>query len=268
MKDKIKSFIYYGSEYYISLADLRTMVPGAYLFLGFTGAVAGIAGNAPVLMTIFLSFIVVYAIVVYTFHLWCPQPSFSCRFAMSAFSTLSLSIILQSWMFLILLVGECIDVWDIVLVVVLQIISSVIYFLITRKRISKGRFKAKKSSKTNINIAVISGAAFAGMRMGRMLRDSMNSSLAATLAMVGFTCIAVLCSVIATMHIMKFCYCKIYGISCGKEYENTSPLLFAEKKEKKSLPKRIWSGVWKITLLVLLIAILYGVYQVSQQPTA
>ena len=267
MKDKIKSFIYYGSENYISLASLRTMVPAAYLFLGFTGAVAGIAGNAPVLMTIFLSFVVVYAIVVYTFHLWCPQPSFSCRFAMSAFSTLSLSIILQSWMFLILLVGEYIDVWDIVLVAVLQIISSVIYFLITRKRISKGGFKAKKSSKTNINIAVISGAAFAGMRMGRMLR-SMNSSLAATLAMVGLTCIAVLCSVIATMHIMKFCYCKIYGISCGKEYENTSPLLFAEKKEKKSLPKRIWSVVWKIMLLVLLIAILYGVYQVSQQPTA
>ena len=116
MKDKIKSFIYYGLENYISLASLRTMVPAAYLFLGFTGAVAGIAGNAPVLMTIFLSFIVVYAIVVYTFHLWCPQPSFSCRFAMSAFSTLSLSIILQSWMFLILLVGEYIDVWDIVAV--------------------------------------------------------------------------------------------------------------------------------------------------------
>ena len=267
MKDKIKSFIYYGSENYISLASLRTMVPAAYLFLGFTGAVAGIAGNAPILMAVFLSFIAIYAIVVYTFHLWCPQPSFSCRFAVSAFSTLSLSIILQSWMFLILLVGKYIDVWDIVLVAVLQIISSAIYFLITRERISKGIFRAKKSSKTNISIAVISGAAFAGVRMGRMLRG-MNSSLAATLAMVGFTCIAVLFSVIATMHIMKFCYCKIYGISCGKEYENTSPLLFAEKKEKKSLPKRIWSVVWKITLLILLIAILYGVYQVSQQPTA
>ena len=267
MKDKIESFIYYGSENYISLSSLRTMIPAAYLFLGFTGAVAGIAGNAPILTTIFLSFIVVYAIVVYTFHLWCPQPSFACRFAVSAFSTLSLSIILQSWMFLILLVGEYIDVWDIVLVAVLQIISSAIYFLITRKRISKGIFKAKKSSKTNINIAVISGASFAGMRMGRMLRG-MNSSLAATLAMVGLACIAVLCSVIATMHIMKFCYCKSYGISCGKECEDTSPLLFAEKKEKKSLPKRIWSIVWKITLLILLIAILYGVYQVSRQPTA
>ena len=134
-------------------------------------------------------------------------------------------------MFLILLVGKYIDVWDIVLVAALQIISSAIYFLITRKRINKGIFKAKKSSKTNINIAIISGASFAGMRMGRMLRG-MNSSLAATLAMIGFTCIAVLCSVIATMHIMKFYYCKKYGINCGKGYETTSPLLVAEKKER------------------------------------
>lgn len=267
MKDKIKSFVYYGSENYISLSSLRTMVPAAYLFLGFMGAVAGIAGNAPILTAVFLSFIAIYAIVVYTFHLWCPQPSFPCRFAMSAFSTLSLSIILQSWMFLILLVGKYIDVWDIVLVAALQIISSTVYFLIIRKRINKGIFKAKKTSKTNINIAVISGAAFAGMRMGRMLRG-MTSSLAATLAMIGFTCVAVLCSVIATMHIMKFCYCKIYDISCGKDYEDKSPLLFAEKKEKKSLPKRIWSVAWKTMLLILLVAILYGVYQVSQQPIA
>ena len=266
MRDKIKSFVYYGSENYISLSSLRTMVPAAYLFLGFTGAVAGIAGNAPILTIVFLSFIAIYAIVVYTFHLWCPQPSFSCRFAMSAFSTLSLSIILQSWMFLILLIGKYIDVWDIVLVATLQIISSVAYFIITGKRINRGNFKTKKSSKTNINIAIISGASFAGMRMGRMLRG-MDSSLAATLAMIGFTCIAVLCSIIATMHIMKFGYCKKYGINCGKDYETTSPLLFVEKKEKKSLPKRIWSVAWKIMLLMLLVAILYGAYQVSQQPT-
>ena len=266
MRDKIKSFVYYGSENYISLSSLRTMVPAAYLFLGFTGAVAGIAGNAPILTIVFLSFIAIYAIVVYTFQLWCPQPSFSCRFAMGAFSTLSLSIILQSWMFLILLIGKYIDVWDIVLVAALQIISSVAYFIITRKRINKGIFKAKKSSKTNINIAIISGASFAGMRMGRMLRG-MDSSLAATFAMIGFTCIAVLCSIIATMHIMKFGYCKKYDINCGKDYETTSPLLFVEKKEKKSLPKRIWSVAWKVMLLMLLVAILYGVYQVSQQPT-
>lgn len=266
MKENIKSFVYYGSENYISLSTLRLMIPCAYLFLGFFGAVAGIVGDAPILLAVFLSFIAIYAIVVYTFPLWCPHPSFSCRFAMSAFSALSLNIILQSWMFLILLVGNYIDVWDIVLIVALQIISSAIYYLITIKRISNGKFKAKKFSKANINIAVISGASFAGMRIGRMLRG-MNSSLAATVAMVGFTCIAVLCSVIAIMHIMKFCYCKKYGINCGKDYETTSPLLFAEKKEKKSLPKRIWSVAWKVMLLMLLVAILYGVYQVSQQPT-
>ena len=70
------------------------------------------------------------------------------------------------------------------------------------------------------------------------------------------------------MHIMKFYYCKKYGMNCGKDYETTSPLLVAEKKEKKSLLKRIWSVVWKVMLLILLVAILYGVYQVSQQPTA
>lgn len=242
------------------------MVPAAYLFLGFTGAVAGIAGNAPVLMAVFLSFIAIYAIVVYTFHLWCPTPSFACRFAVSAFSTLSLSVILQSWMFLILLVGRYIDIWDIVLIVALQIISSGIYFWITSKRIGKGRYKAEKSSKTNMNIAIISGASYAGIRIGRMLQE-MNSALAATLVMVGFTYIAVLCSVIATMHIMKFCYCKQYGIQCGKDYETTSPRLFAQKKKKKSLPQKIWSVIWKAMLFILLIAILYGVYQVSRQPT-
>lgn len=266
MKDKVQSFVYYGSEHYISLSSLRAMVPAVYLLLGFTGAVVGIVGNAPVLMAAFLSLIAAYAIVVYTFHLWCPTPSFACRFAVSAFSALSISIILQSWVFLFLLVGKRTDVWDIVCIVALQMISSAIYFLITRKRISKGNFIAKKSSKTNISIAIISGASYAGMRIGRMLRET-NFSLAATLAMVGLTCIAVLCSVVATMHIMKFCYCKSYGITCGKDSETTSPLLFAKKKEKKSLPKRIWSVVWKTTLLLLLVALLYGVYQVSHQPT-
>ncbi|MBQ4598336.1 MAG: hypothetical protein IJB19_00310 [Clostridia bacterium] len=265
MQDKIKSFVYYGSEHYISLSSLRAMVPTAYLFLGFTGAVAGIAGNAPVLMAVFLSFIATYAIVVYTFHLWCPTPSFACRFAVSAFSALSLSVILQSWVFLILLVGRYIDIWDIVLIVALQIISSVIYFLITSKRIRKGSYKAEKSSKTNVSIAIISGASCAGMKIGRMLQE-MHSALAATLVMVGFTYIAVLCSVSATMHIMKFCYCKQYGIQCGKDYETTSPRLFAEKKKKNSLPQKIWSVIWKVMLCILLLAILYGVYQVSRQP--
>ena len=101
MKDKVQSFVYYGSEHYISLSSLRAMVPAVYLLLGFTGAVVGIVGNAPVLMAAFLSLIAAYAIVVYTFHLWCPTPSFACRFAVSAFSALSISIILQSWGFFI-----------------------------------------------------------------------------------------------------------------------------------------------------------------------
>lgn len=262
MREKIESFVYYGADNYISLVSLRIMVPAAYLFLGFTGSVAGIVGRAIAPTAVFLSFILFYALAVYTFNIWCPSPSFSCRFAVSAFSTLSLSIILQSWAFLILLVAKFVNAWDIAIIALIQIVSAVICFFITKKWIDKGIYKAKKSFKSNINIAIIASAAVSAFRGSGVLRN-IETSLAATIVTVIITFLAVLFAVIATPHLMKYFYCKTYNITCGTDNETTSPLLFAEKKEKKSLPNRIWSIFWKSVVAILLISILVGVYKAS-----
>lgn len=267
MQDNIKKFVYFGAENYMPLSTFKTMVPAAYLFLSFTAAVAGIAGNALVPTILFLSFVAINAIVVYTFHLWCPQPSFACRFSMSAFGILSLGIILQSWAFVILHIGGYMDLWDIVTAIAVQILAAAVYILITKSRIKKGVYKEKKSFKTNVNIGLISMAVFAGRRVGRRLLGA-DSSVAVTLILMGITFVAALCAVLATMHLMRFYYCKKYDIICDEKGNKTSPLLFAEKKEKESLPKRILVTVCKVVLLLFLALTLVGVYMVSQQPPA
>lgn len=263
IQEKIKSFVYYGSKNYISLASLRAMVPSAYLFLSFFALVAGIAGDAIPAALAFLAIVVLYSLIVYTFPLWCPKPSFACRFAMSAFSTLSISIIFQAWIYTILFAAKQIDIFDVCIVIALQILSATIYYCITKFKINKGKFLSEKSYKTNISIGVIAGAAYGGVRFGRMLHN-LNSAMAGTLAMICFAVFAAVCAAIATGHILKYYFYKKYNIDCDENGDTTSPLLFAEKREKKSLPKRIWSVTWKVLLLLLLIAILYGISQVRQ----
>lgn len=265
MKDKAKSFVYYGSKNYISLSSLRFMLPAAYLFLSFFAVVAGIAGKVMPIAFIFLAIVAVYALIVYTFHLWCPKPSFACRFAMSAFSALSTSIIFQVWAYTVLFAAKQIDIFDVLIIITLQIAFAMIYYFITKSKIRKGKFSSEKAYKTNVSISIIAGVSYVGLRFGRILRG-MNSSAAATFAIMCFSVLSVLCAVIATMHIMKYSFCKKYDIVSDENGDMTSPLLFAEKKKKKSLPKRIWSVIWKALILILIVAILYGVYQVSQQP--
>lgn len=267
MQEKIRAFVYYGSENYIALSLLRMMVPGAYLFMCFFAFVAGIAGNALPLAFVFLAVVATYAIIVYTFHIWCPEPSFACRFAMSAFSSLSLGAIFQLWMYTILFAAKQIDVFDLIVFFALQVAAAVIYACITGSRIKKGKFLGKRSYKTNIAFGAIVSASYGGVHFGRRLRE-VNASLAATLAMVCFTFLAVLCTVVGTLHLMKYYYCKKYSIDRGQDGKMTSPMLRAEKKPKKSLPRRIWSIVWKSLVLLLLVAILFGVHQASQAPPA
>lgn len=266
MKENIKTFIYYGSENYISLSSLRRMVPAAYLFLSFLACVAGIVGGTMPMACLLLTMVIIYSAVVYTFHIWCPKPSFSCRFAMSAFSTLSLSLILQFFMYTVLWAAKGIVIIDIIISFLLQFFAAIVYFLITKSRISKGAFKAKKSSKTNLNISIISGAAFAGTRSGRILRG-MDTNIVITVVLIAWTCISVLLAIIATMHLMKFCYCKKYNITCNADYQINSPLLTLEQRKKKGILRKIWSVTWKLLLLLLLVAIRFEVNQSAQEAT-
>ena len=100
------------------------------------------------------------------------------------------------------------------------------------------------------------------------LKASVWGYIKTQLILMGITFVAALCAVLATMHLMRFYYCKKYDIICDEKGNKTSPLLFAEKKEKESLPKRILVTVCKVVLLLFLALTLVGVYMVSQQPPA
>ncbi len=267
MKDNIKSFVYYGSENYISLSSLRLMVPGAYLFMSFIVLVPSIVLRKPIIGIIFLSLVIAYAIVAYTFHLWCPKPSFACRFGMSAFSSLSLSVIFQAWAYLFLLAVGLIDAWDILIAVAFQVMASVACFLIANVKIKRGAYLKKLSFKTTICVGGISSASFAGIHFSRTVLDGVSQQTASIIVMVCTILISVICSSAGTMHLMKLYFCKKYEITCDKNGDTISELLILEKKPRKSLPRRIWSFTWKALALILAIAILFGIYEVSQQPS-
>lgn len=260
MKDNVTSFIYYGSQNYISLESLRLMVPCAFLFMSFCSLVASIASQSLIIGIIFLSLVAIYAIIVYTFHLWCPKPSFACRFAMSAFSSFSISIIFQVWAYSFLLVAGLIDIWDILIAIVFQVVSAVACILIANVKIKSGAYLKKMSVKTTICVGGISAASVAGIHFARRLGE-ISQHTASIIVMACVTLLGVIFASAGTMHIMKLYLCKKYEIKCDKDGSTVSELLILPKKPRKSLIRRIWSVTWKVLVLILAIAILFGIYE-------
>ena len=260
MKDNVTSFVYYGSQNYISLESLRLMVPGAYLFMSFCSLVASIASQKFIIGIIFLSLVAIYAVIVYTFHLWCPKPSFACRFGMSAFSSFSLSIIFQAWAYSFLIVAGLIDIWDILIAIVIQSVPVVLCILIANAKIKSGAYLKKMSVKATICVGGISAASVAGIHLARTLGE-ISQHTASIVVMACVTLLGVICANAGTMHLMKLYLCKKYEIKCDKDGSTISELLILPKKARKNLLKRIWSVTWKVLVLILAIAILFGIHE-------
>ena len=260
MKDNVTSFIYYGSQNYISLESLRLMVPSAFLFMSFCMLVVSIVSQRLIFGIVFLSLVAIYAVIVYTFHLWCPKPSFACRFAMSAFSSFSISIIFQVWAYSFLLATGLIDIWDILIAIVVQAVPAVACILIANAKIKSGAYLKKISVKTTVCMGGISAASVAGIHLARRLGE-ISQHTASIIVMACVTLLGVIFASAGTMHIMKLYLCKKYEIKCDKDGSTVSELLILPKKPKKGLIRRIWSVTWKVLVLILAIAILFGIYE-------
>lgn len=261
--EKIKSFVYYGAQNYISLESLKIMVPACYLFLTYISFVAAIAGNVIPWAIAMLSVVILYSAVVYTFHIWCPKPSYACRFATSAFSMISLSVIFQLFVYTILFAGKYISFIDIGIIMVLQIISVIVYISMQKAKIKEGEYLNKKVNSAGSNTVIVGGASL-GYFFAKMFLRDVDDHVAANIVISISTALSVLLGVLATLHLMKYYYAKKCQITSDENGENFSLQLIPQKKEERSLLKKILFNVWKIFVLVLLIAVLIGVYQVSR----
>lgn len=262
--EKVKSFVYYGAEQYSSIALLRQMVP-CYLFVTFLCVVASLVGNIFAFGITSLSITLIYSLIVYTFHLWCSKPSFSCRFATNAFGMIVLSLELQLMCYTILYAGKYIDFRDIVLIACLQLISGVICVLITVRKVRNGKYTNKKSGSSAVNNAVISGASFLGYFFARSLfrKTDISVSIAATIAAVS-TALSVFFAILASFHILKYYYAKKYQITTDESGGSVSQMLVLSDNMKNSLVKKIWKAILWVLLLLIMCAVLYGMYQVSR----
>ncbi len=205
-----------------------------------------------------------YTFFIYTFHLWCPKPSFSCRFATNALGVITLTVQLQLFVYTILYTGNYFNFLDIILLIGLQILTAVTYALITIKRIKNGKFFGKKGNGSAVCTATIAGAASLGYSFLRILFKNMDKNIAMWIAVFIFTMLFMFLAILATFHMLKVYYAKKYQITCGEDGESISQMLVLPPKKKMSLAKRVLKAVrWGLLILVL-IAILYGMYQASR----
>lgn len=261
--DNIRSFVYFGAQNYISLKIMRMLVPGCFAFLTFITFAAAIAGNILFFPVLQLFIVTIYAIIVYTFHISCPKPSFVMRFFTNALTILSLNAALQLFAYTVLLAGKYISVSDIFINIALQAAAAVLYMLITFCKIKWGHYKNKKTAAYLRNTAIVSAGAFLGYYLAKMCLSYISPSIAAVIVMALFTALSVVFSVITCFNLIKIFFCIKYSIT-EDGTGNTVSLGLIFEQPKRSILHKIWSSVWKIALLVLLSAILYGIYKVSR----
>lgn len=261
--ENIRSFVYFGAQNYISLKAMRMLVPSCFVFLTFITFVAAIAGNMLFFSILQLFVVIVYTIIVYTFHIRCPQPSFAIRFGTNALTALSLNAVLQLFAYTTLLAGRYISVSEIFINIALQAAAAFLCMLITFYKIKRGDYKNKKTAAYSRNTVIILAGAFLGYYLAKMCLSYISPSIAAVIVMALFFALSVMLSVIVIFNVMKVFYCKKYLIKEDETGSTISSLLIFEQP-CRSIFRKIWSSVWKIALLVLLSAILYGIYKVSR----
>lgn len=262
--EKAKSFIYYGAENYTSIQALRQMVPYCYLILTFLCVAASLVGNILVFGIIEIAITLLYTLIVYTFHLWCPKPSFLCRFETNALSMVFLSLELQLMMCAGLYAGKYIDFRDIALIIGLQILSVAVFIFITVKKVKKGKYKDKKSGSSAVNITVVAGASFGGYSLVRMLHRNTDTGMKTIIIIGIFMALAVLCDIIAALNLLKYYYAKKYHINCDANGESVSKMLVVAHSDQSSMSKKSLKVILWVFLILVLIAVLYGIYRISR----
>lgn len=227
-EEKAKGFVNYGVQNYISLKLMRSLVPSCYLFLALISLTAGIAGNILPTAIFVLSLILIYSVVVYTFHRWCPCPTFKACFIASAFCMVSLGLIVQMAVYTVLLASKYISVLEILISAAVQTAAVIAYIIITLHKIKVGKYIGEKSAKSGQTNLVIIGSADCGYIFVKVFLGNITQTIAITAITVITVVLSVIFFTAASFHIIKVHYCRKYIITSDENGEETSPLLTVE----------------------------------------
>lgn len=263
--EKIKGFVYHGAEGYSSIVQMRKTVY-VYLLLTFVPVGASVVGDVFAFGVVAFTVTLLYVLIVYTFPLRCPQPSFSCRFAVTAFHLIILSLELQLLEFTILYAGKYIGLGSIALILGLQILSAAVFVFIKVIKVKKGKYLNKKEYASSDGSPAIVGASSFGYLLARMLirNTDIDSGAAAIIATTLFTALSVVIALVAAYHLLKYYYCKKYRITCDENGVSVSQKLILPEKKKSSLAKKIGKAILWGFLLLFMCAYVYGMYHISR----
>ena len=260
--EKIKSFVYYGAENYSSIDSLRKMLPQCYLFLTFLCVTISIVGKFFAFGIVEVGITLLYSLLVYTFHLWCPKPSFPCRFITNALDIFFLSLELQLLMYTILFAVNYTDFWGIALILGFQMLSAVLCIIITIGKIKNGKYIEKKQNSFTVSTVLIVVSSSFVYFFIKMLHGNMDidNQVAGTIFVALLTPLFVLFAMLISFQLLKYYYAKKYRIFCDESGRNISQMLIPVQNKDTSPIKAILWGL----LIFLMVAVLYGVYQVSR----
>ena len=260
--DIVKKFVYLGVDSYISVAQLRNIFP--FVFLAFITIGISIVGNVfPLVIASFL-LTAIHALAVHIFCKRNPVPSFECRFLVNAFESLFLSLELQLLMYTALYAGKIITVYFILLMTAIQIISAALTAVITVCKIRKRKSTERMFRRFFLGFLITVGVLLLFLLI--LMISGAEGDVANLLASVIITAIAaailVLFAVLTVHPLLRYYYSKKNNITCDEHGNSVSEKLIYHAPDKPR--KRVLDIIMFILLMLVLSAILYGMYEVSR----
>lgn len=243
--EKVKSYVYYGSEIYVSLGSLKQMIWALCPF--YMVAVASLISHTElVFSTMIVVLNALYIIAVLTFHFISEKVnSFALRFLINGIFSVyfSLDFLLVSLFFLR---NVNASLYAYIFIIVFYLIFCLLYLYVAVWAKNRQKTNKKNSTKNNIVTASTIGAGI-GVAIAAItdFNDKWNNYL-----LVAASLILSLLSALGIVNFLKYYYCKKYLIECDENGNNTSILLTNYDRKKKTPAKRILT----ILLYGLLIA--------------
>lgn len=255
MKEKVRNFIYFGTQNYISLDTLRMFYWGTIL-IPFVMAVIGFAaihtrGSSWKALFPLVS-VVVWSILYWTFILSIQsnriKKTFELRFLVNGISGLLFSSLVWSFYtsFNINADNPIFEFDFSLWILFFYLLFSVTYIGLIVRGIHKDVYKKIRKKKRFQKLATydvfaaslipISGVS--GMIVSKLLKEHTNISFQNIIITIG--CIfLIFMPAVSNINFVKYYYCKKYKILCDEYGKAASPMLERQvkpKKEKKKLP--------------------------------
>lgn len=261
-REKAESYVFYYAEKYLSYTAVRQSV-GIFLIITYFSLYFGLEESArPFCLTLLLLTLIYSVCVIIFLRKSDGVNSFRLRFLVSG----SVGMFISLYFLVFAVMGFSLLKRNVLTGALIA--AAVLCFVIaastsvTVLSVRSGRYmrKIKQNPLRDILIILIAGAVFFAVIGGIPSRSDQPRAIRA----LYISCLVVSAlSSLAGGNLLKYYWCKKYGINCDRSGRNESPALLRPEPQKKSLPKKILKGVGLAALTAFLAATLVGAYITS-----